>query len=90
MKWRKGFVAWSSPQRPPQLIGRLQRRHQRFGGHGEGFVVAGFARDDAASGDALQLVVIVGVDPHLGQGDRQPYRLLVVQDLVDFGLRLAF
>ena len=61
-----------------KLIGRLQRRHQRFGGHGEGFVVTGFARDDAASGDALQLVVLVGVDPHLGQGDRQPYRFLIV------------
>ena len=60
---------------------RLQRRHQRFGDHGEGFVVTGFARDDAASGDALQLVVLVGVDPHLGQGDRQPYRLLVMPDL---------
>jgi len=56
-------VACSSPQRPPQLIGRLQRRHQRFGGH---------------------------LDPHLGQGDRQPYRFLVVQDLVDCDLRLAF
>jgi len=68
MKWRGGLVAWSSPQRPPQLIGRLQCRHQRFGGHREGFVVAGFARDDTASGDTLQLVVIVGVDPHLDQG----------------------
>jgi hypothetical protein len=43
--------------------------------------VTGFARDDAASGDALQLVVLVGVDPHLGQGDRQPYRLLVMPAL---------
>ncbi|MFO0139752.1 MAG: hypothetical protein ACK535_17395, partial [Cyanobacteriota bacterium] len=48
-------------QLPPQLIGHLQRRHQRFGGH---------------------------LATRLGQGDRQPHRLLIVQDLVDFGLRL--